>query len=105
MPKIDVVRDVISFYNIVGRINCDHCGAYKGPSHISGPRPGATADGMNCFSSPDGVFIVNGRQKRVLRICDGHEWGIDEERQLVTVKGGKGPSTYPMISRQEPQLR
>jgi len=99
MPKIDVVRNVMSFYNIVGRINCDHCGAYRGPSHIAGPRSGATVDGMNCFSSPDGLFVVNGRKKRVLRICNGHGWGIDEERWLVTVKGGKGQLTYPLVRR------
>lgn len=99
MPKIDVVRNVISFYSIVGRVDCDHCGAYKGPSHLAGPRPGATMDGMNCFSSPDGVFVVNGRTKRVLRICDMHEWEKDEERWLVRVKGQEGTSTYPLIKR------
>jgi len=99
MPKIDVVRNVISFFSIVGRVNCDYCGAYKGPSHIAGPKPGATVDGMNCFSSPEGVFVVNGRRKRVLRICDVHEWEKDEERWLVIVKGGKGTGTFPLIKR------
>jgi len=99
VPRIDVVRNVISFYNIVGRINCDHCGAYKGPSHIAGPRSGATVDGMNCFSSPDGMFVVNGQRRRVLRICDGHEWEKDEDRWLVTVRGQKGFSTYPLVAR------
>ena len=99
MPKIDTVRNVISFYGIVGRINCDYCGGYKGPSHLAGPRPGATVDGMNCFSSPDGLFVVNGQPKRVLRICDTHEWEKDEDRWLVMVKGGKGVATYAVIKR------
>ncbi len=99
MPRIDVVRDVISFYNIVGRIRCDYCGAYKGPAHIAGPRPGATTDAMNCFSSPDGLFVVGGRKKRVLRVCDTHEWEKDEERWLVRVRGPKGESTFPVVKR------
>ena len=100
MPRIDVVSEVISFYDIVGRINCDYCGAYKGPVHVSGPISGATTEGMNCFSSPDGAFVVNGRLKGALRICDTHKWEKDEERWLVKVNGGKGEAVYPLVKRE-----
>ncbi len=97
MTQINAVYDVVSVFNTIGRIHCDYCGAYKGPAHISGPRPGATMTPMYAFSCAGRVMLVDNQPKSTLLICGTHKWEKDDRKGTVTVSGAKGTKVYKVL--------